>query len=152
MRFSIDTSSLIAAWERHYPMDCFPSVWAKLENLVQGERLLASSEVGEELKKKSDGVIKWAKKQNGLFVPVDQAQQEALSEILGKHPKLVDARRGRSAGDPWVIAVAMVNGCTVVTEEKAAGLNAPRIPDVCSALGIPCLSVLDVIRQEKWSF
>jgi hypothetical protein len=150
--YSIDTSSLIEAWERRYPKDCFPSLWERLEVLVQGGRLRASSEVGEELKKKDDGVIKWAKGQAGLFVPVDEDQQHALISILQAHPKLVDSRKGRSAGDPWVIALALVQGCTVVTEEKSAGLNNPRIPDVCTALGVPCISMLELIRLEKWSF
>jgi hypothetical protein len=39
----------------------------------------------------------------------------------------------------------------IVTDEKPTGsLDRPNIPDVCSAMGMNCIGLLDVIRAEKW--
>jgi hypothetical protein len=68
-----------------------------------------------------------------------------------KYGRLVDSKKNRSGGDPWVIALARTRGLTVVTAEKAAdNLTKPKIPDVCGALGIACIEVVDFFRQQKW--
>ena len=55
----------------------------------------------------------------------------------------------RSGGDPFVIALAMVKSGTVVTEEKPAGnIAKPRIPDVCDALGVHCLTPKEYIEAQ----
>jgi hypothetical protein len=53
-------------------------------------------------------------------------------EILRDHKKLVDTRKNRSGADPFVIALAKVEGCNVITGEKPTNrLERPHIPDVC---------------------
>jgi hypothetical protein len=148
----MDTSSLIEGWERRYPPDAFPGLWRKLEALVASQRLVSPEEVREELKKKTDGVWAWAKTQDGLFVPVDEEQQVALLKILETYPRLVDSKKNRSGCDPWVIALAQVRRLTVVTEEKVHGIKNPHIPDVCAALNIPFVSLVELIKREKWTF
>ena len=55
----------------------------------------------------------------------------------------------RSGVDPFVIALAMVNQDTVVTEENATGnIAKPRIPDVCDALGV-CFGHLTPLRRVE---
>ena len=55
----------------------------------------------------------------------------------------------RSGVNPFVIALAMVNQGTVVTEENATGnIAKPRIPDVCDALGVPCLTLIGYIEAQ----
>ncbi|MBX9720834.1 MAG: DUF4411 family protein, partial [Candidatus Obscuribacterales bacterium] len=55
--------------------------------------------------------------------------------------------------DPFVIALASVHRCAVITEEEpSAKPNKPRIPDVCKDLGIKTLKLVDVIKQEGWKF
>lgn len=59
----------------------------------------------------------------------------------------------RSAADPFVIALAMVNNGTVVTQETATGhIEKPRIPDVCDALGVPWLTLMGFIEAQGWTF
>ena len=59
----------------------------------------------------------------------------------------------RSGGDPFVIALAMVKSGTVVTEEKPTGnIAKPRIPDVCDALGVHCLTLMEYIEAQGWTF
>ena len=153
MRFSIDTSAILDGWRRYYPRDVFPGLWIQLEELIRTGDLRASEEVRYELEKRDDDALVWAMERDGFFVPIDDDTQDATSAILVDHPRLIDTRRGRSGADPFVIALAQVRGCAVVTGEKATGnLNRPKIPDVCRAIEVEVLSLLDLIRLEGWVF
>ena len=153
MRFSIDTSAILDGWTRHYPREAFPGLWRHLEELIRSGDLRASEEVMYELEKKEDEAHAWAQAQDGFFVSMDDEIQDAVSAILAEYPRLLDTRRGRSGADPFVIALAEVRGCAVVTGEHRSGsLKRPKIPDVCLAIGGESMSLLDLIRREGWVF
>ncbi len=76
-----------------------------------------------------------------------------VATILAGYERLVDTRKNRSAADPFVIALAMANGCGVVTAEAATGkADRPNIPDVCTGVGIRCLGLLEFFRELGWRF
>lgn len=153
MRYSIDTSAILDGWVRYYPPDTFSSLWERIESLIENGTLRATEEVLYELEKKSDEVCEWARQQDELFVELDDETQLSVSDILSRHPKLIDTRANRSAADPFVIGLARVNGCAVVTGERSTGsLDRPNIPDVCVNLEVACMSLLDLIRREGWRF
>ncbi len=149
--YSFDTSSLMAARIRMYPPDLFPSVWAKFEELVNVGRILVPDEVFTELTKKDDDVSKWAKQRTAMIVPLAPDVTAAMTDILSRHPMLMAKGSRRNGADPWVIAVAKVRNAAVVTEEGSGGKRT-KIPDVCHAEKVECLSVLGVIRLEGWTF
>ncbi|MBN2266337.1 MAG: DUF4411 family protein [Candidatus Aminicenantes bacterium] len=152
MRYSIDTSALLDGWTRYYPPDVFPDVWTGIEELIEQGEIRATEEVFVELEKRDDQVFAWAKdRKASLFVPIGDAIQEKVAAILAQHERLV--RHNRSGADPFVIGLAMVEGCTVVTGERLSGsLAKPRIPDVCTALEVPYLDLLGLFRQQNWRF
>ena len=153
MRFSIDTSAILDAYLRHYPQEAFPGLWRHLEALVRSGDLRASEEVMYELEKKDDDALAWARVQDDFFVQMDDDIQSAVSGILRDYPRLIDTRRGRSGADPFVIALAKARGCAVVTGEGVSGsLDRPKIPDVCEAIGVESIRLLDLIRREGWVF
>ncbi len=153
MTYSLDTSSILHAWRRAYPPEVFPGLWQKFDELIEQRELIASEEVLVELERMDDKVHGWARQRRTMFVPTDDAIQLAVQEILRNHPGLVDPARPRLGADPFVIAVARIRGCTVVTQETpTANPMRPKIPDVCGALGIPCINVLQFIRQQGWVF
>lgn len=153
MRYSIDTSAILDGWARYYPPDVFPGLWEHLDELIGEGRLIATEEVLHELERKDDAASAWAKVRPQLFVPIDADIQAAVTAILEQFEKLVDTRANRSAADPFVIALAQIKHCAVVTGEKATkNLDRPNIPDVCQELKLPCLSLLQLIRTEKWVF
>lgn len=153
MKYSIDTSAILDGWRRYYPPDVFPPLWTNLEDLIEEQKLGATIEVQGELEKKDDEVAAWAKQQEGLFVPIDEDIQVELAYILGQFSRLVNTQRGRSIADPWVIALARVRGCAVVTGEVASNsTQRPKIPDVCKVLGVPCFNLLELFRREGWVF
>lgn len=103
MKYSIDTSAILDGWRRHYPRDVFPEIWRRSEALIRKGDLRATEEVKRELEKKNDDALAWARQQEALFVPIDDLVQDAVSEILVEHERLIDTRRGRSGADPFVI-------------------------------------------------
>ena len=152
MKYSIDTSAILEAWRRYYPPDVFPPVWRKLDELIDQGTLIATEEVLHELERKDDEVYEWAQQRN-MFVPTDEAIQLAVTDVLRNHPKLINQRESRSGADPFVIALAQVEGCAVLTAEKPTrSSKRPNIPDVCDALGIPWLTILQLFRNEGWVF
>jgi len=149
--YCIDTSSLIAAWQERYPIENFPKFWVKIEDLINAKRLVSPLEVLHETSKRSDDLHKWLKERGDMFRELDEKVQIAGANILARFPRLVGEKKLRSSADPWVIAVASVEGLKIVTEEKPSGkLDRPHIPDVCGAMNIETMSLLDLIRAEKW--
>lgn len=155
VKYSIDTSSILEGWRRHYPPDIFPGLWVRLDHLIESDELVATDEVLRELARRDDEIHTWAKQRSRMFLPIDEEIQIATAEILALFPKLVDDRPTRSGADPFVIAVAKVHNLIVVSEEQRRPNTTPErpnIPYVCDRLGIPCIRLVDLMRAERWSF
>lgn len=153
--YSVDSSALIHGWCRIYRPKNFGFVWDRLDALIEEGRLRASIEVLYELEKKDDELHGWCKdRREALFVEIDDSCQMHLGRIMGTYPRLVDTVKGRSGGDPFVIALAAsaVPTMVVVSEEQPGKKNSPKIPDVCLAEGIRCIGLADLIEEEDWQF
>jgi Domain of unknown function (DUF4411) len=151
-RYSIDTSSLVAAWAERYPIDVFPSFWDRLAALIATGDLVACREVLRELERRDKDLYDWCKAHDGFAIEIDELMQEHVINIMGKYPKFVDERTKKSAGDPFVIALAMQHnpGLTVVTEENGGTAQRPMIPFVCQEEGVACFNLLQLIREQGW--
>jgi hypothetical protein len=152
MAYCFDTSALIECWSRSYPPDVFPGLWLKLDDLIAQQQVLRPEEVRIELARQDDELAKWVKARPHLFIELDDAVQLATSEVLAQHPLLMKATKNRDGADPFVIATARVRSLTVVTEETGGSDTKPKIPSVCQALAVPCVSVLRFLRDQSWSF
>lgn len=156
MKYSLDTSSLINGFRLDYPYLNFPRLWNEhIPELVAAGDLRATEEVLIEVTRQDDELVQWIEGYSDeLFIEVDEPIQREVKAILEKHPGLIHARgRGHSGADPFVIALAKLHVCTVVTEERRSGSEKhPKIPDVCDDLGVPCLRLAGLITQEGWMF
>lgn len=153
MSYCIDTSALLEAWSRRYPVDIFPRLWENFESLVVRGELIAPEEVREEIKVKEDGLTAWTKRNPTLFYALDKELMLETRRLLRSFPKLVGAGNGRNRADPFVIGLAIIKGSTVVCNEKISGNpEKPKMPDVCDANGVRCITILDLIREQNWSF
>jgi len=108
MNYSVDTSSILDAWRRYYPPDIFPALWTNLDQLITSGSLRATDEVRIELERKDDEVLAWTAGRVGFFVELDNRIQRTVTNILSRHPKLLDTRSNRSGADPFVIALAQI--------------------------------------------
>jgi hypothetical protein len=146
LKYVIDTGSFIAL-KYVYPLDVFPGVWDLMSRLAQDGVIGSVDEVMEELKSQEDDLLKWAKKYKSIFLPLDEQIQKHASAILAAHENLLDLKKRKSGADPFVIAAAVVNSSIVVTEEKpSGGPQKAKIPDVCKAHGITCITVLKLLE------
>ncbi|MGN6357624.1 MAG: DUF4411 family protein [Novosphingobium sp.] len=152
--YCIDTSSLLHAWQRAYPFNRFPKLWAQIDSLIEDGRLIASIEVYHELKQKDDDVYAWAKeRKDDLIREIDEDSQDAVSHIMAAYPRLVDTVKGKSGADPFVIALAKCPPPSiVVTQEGFGSMKSPKIPYVCQQEGITCMNLLELIEAEDWVF
>ena len=100
-----------------------------------------------ELERQDDDVFAWAKR-HVTFVQLEDEIQASATEILARFPQLVNTRRSRSVADSFVIALARVQGLTVVTAERPSGSpQKPRIPDVCAGQGVKCVPLLGMFKE-----
>lgn len=153
--YCLDTSAILHAWRRDYPPDTFPSLWAKLDDMIDNGRIIAPDEVLLELERGGDEIHDWAIGHQAMFVEPDEDMQRVVQEIVDRWPEfLPDESHDGVWADPYVVALAVVREATVVTGEVVAPDNArrPKIPNVCRALGVPHVTLLGVLRAEGLTF
>lgn len=151
MAYSLDSSGFLDAWVRNYPQDVFGSIWNQMDQPARSGLIVIVDEALRELNRKDDGAYKWICARPSMIVSTNEAIQLEVRNILASYPRLIDSGKNRSGGDPFVVATARLLGYSVITGEMPTGkLAKPKIPDVCRALGIPCLNILEFFRQQKW--
>ncbi|MFQ6016566.1 MAG: DUF4411 family protein [Kiloniellaceae bacterium] len=146
--YSIDTSALINWWIEDYSPDVFPGLVPKLQGLIAEGRLRAIRSVKDEL---AEGDLrKWCLDQPDFFAEEDQDIQRRVAELMAAYQNPKKAR-GIDKADPFVIALADINGWYVVSAEQGGSLaNRPSIPIVCGAIGVKHVRFFDMLRQEGW--
>lgn len=156
-KYSMDTSSLIAAWSERYPLRHFAPFWNRMEEALQSNLILLSREVYLEVGRKDEDLFEWLKGTGIEPIEIDAAVMIEVRAIMTNYPKLVDTRTGKSGVDPFVIALARTCDpkLIVVTEEGLGGnRDRPKIPFVCDQADIQvgCINLLGLIRAEDWRF
>jgi hypothetical protein len=153
--YSLDTSSLIAAFHEWYPIKNFPVLWHKIEELIKDGRLKMLEAVFKEAMRDLE-IEEWCDQrelEQYLQLEVDDAVETEFDEVQLRFPRLVNTRTGKSAADPWVIALAMATpNCVVVTQESHGSKRKPKIPDVCDHFEVEYIRMVDLIKRENWIF
>jgi hypothetical protein len=158
--YLLDTNVFIEAATRYYPMDRVPGFWAWLEEEAAEGRLRSISMVQEEVEF-PDEVVEWMadREAEAFFLDISQLKvQEVFRDLAGwvleqnfgpQHiPKFLDG------ADLWLIAAAVVNNATVVTQERLLDPSSRqiRIPNVCKAHGVECVDTFGLIEVLDASF
>ncbi len=147
-KYALDTCSLTAL-SRLYPADVFPTAWRIVDQLIQNGIICSCEEVYLELTSQDDGLSDWARARRHMFLPIDVEIQDKVKQVLSTHPTLLDLKKNKSGADPFLIAVASIHKCSLVTEEKpSGGPQRSKIPDVCKAHDIECIPLLVMLRRE----
>jgi len=151
--YSFDSGVFINGRRDIFIPTAFPGVWKRIEEMIAMGQVRAVDEVKREVSRHDDETAKWAKAQKGLFVPLTRDVQEATSKILEQHPRLISLGSNKNSADPFVVALAMAQEGSVVTQETLSGkLHKPRIPDVCIAMGVPWMTLPQFVAQQGWTF
>ena len=93
--YSLDTSSLIDAYRKLYPMDNFPSLWKDIVNLIRQDRLIMSEFVFAEAMR-DKFLNDWCtnrKLKSQLELKIDDLDQIAVREILANYPGILKVKK-----------------------------------------------------------
>lgn len=155
VRYSFDTSALIDGIERFYPIANFPALWERIDKLIDSGRLLVSEEAWNEAISVDAPLRDWVTDKTAgrdrSICPTDAAIAAAAGAIAAQFPRW--AQQGtKNNADPFVIAVAEVKSCVVISGEKNGGPSQPKIPYVCGVRQVEHGRVVDVVVREGWVF
>jgi len=152
-RYCLDTSFFIDLWsdEGKFSREIFVGIWDALQEGIVGRLIIAPTPVRDELRDTTDTSLKaWVSDNASIFVPLDKPQLAALTEIVCKFPAY--AREPRNLADPTVVALAKVDGLTVLSSEtwvSQMGKKNPKMPNVCEEFGLRCLDIKGYCGAES---
>lgn len=156
MAYVVDTSTFIVL-KNYYP-GTFATLWAHIDALAADGTLVSVREVFNELQNsnENDFIRDWAKEHKAIFAAPTNAEQLMVRQILAipHFQTLIGAKailKGTPVADPFLIAAAVVNGATVVAQERLKP-NAAKIPNVCAHFGVPCLDLQSFMAEQGWAF
>ena len=72
-----------------------------------------------------------------------------VGRITHDHPGMSRARSEKTPADPYVVALAMVEGYVVVAEETRNRRPSRKIPGVCDKLKIKCVTLDELVASER---
>lgn len=154
--YIFDTNA-ISTLAYYYPSR-FPTIWRRIEELVENGNLWSVREVRNELERHcpSDHLKSWVHAKRSIFRIPNEEELRILSQILAnrRYHSLVkkdNILKGFPAADPFVIAAGKAYEATVVTQENKRP-NAVTIPNVCDELNVTCLNVEKFLESENLTF
>lgn len=157
-RYCLDSNVLIQAWQQYYSHEICPEYWDVLNDLGHEQVLFIPEQVHEEINKTEDNLTEWLNSSAILVLNTSEKVTNCLSQIFAydpTHKRLVDSIKQRSLADPWIIAHAMNEAATVVTQEQMNTSNRPdriKIPNVCRNMGVRCIDEFQLIRELNIQF
>jgi hypothetical protein len=151
--YCIDTSSILKWFVDTYPPAIFPGLVTRMENLIDAGRLRAPRAVFDEIRP-GDDCHAWARAQTALFLEETVAVQRIVRQLMATHHDPARPTAGINGADPFVIAMASDGGphWIVVTDEHAGSGENRKIPFVCNAERIRCLTFQQMMLAEGWQF
>jgi len=154
--YIVDNSSFMVLGT-YYP-ESFPTIWKKINDLVESGDFLSVKEVQKEIEAgcKFLHIEKWVKNNKAIFKKptsqeltfVTEMFKEEKNRELIKHKNILN---GSPVADPFIIASAKINGAIVITEESYKRGGA-RIPSICEKYDIDCIKIEQFLILEELIF
>lgn len=150
-KYTIDTCSLASFFRENgfYNKDNFRTLWLKIEKMLFDKIIISHIEVLNEIKEgdKNDSLLVWAKDNDDIFNDYDLSNEPQIIKQIGNiSTKFISQGKEKLNADPWLIAQAKVNNLTVITQETKGETT---IPTICKKMGVQCLDVIGLIKQEN---
>lgn len=148
--FCIDASALLDLmphWKKDtYRRDVFPTIWKKMEDLIESGELISPIEVYKEIEDREDEIYAWCKQNKRMFRDVDncQLQKIKLIEVQYDHKYWNQEHLKKPWADPLVIALSICEKAIIVTDEKK---TPNRIPFIAEKFSIRCLGLVDFFKE-----
>lgn len=165
--YLLDANIFITPFQYYYPFDIAKPYWIFLEESMISGTIVVARKVYDEVMKGTDDLRKWMK---GLSINcLDHRPKNVLNnyKLVLNHiqtettcytNKALTEWSQNNTADPWLVAIAMTYGYTMVTLEipnKMLGTNPcnrAKIPDVCAHFNVPCINLFEMLRKLKFTF
>jgi len=135
-------------------MDFNKSFWDVLDSQVGAGTVYSSVMVYNELTVEDNKLSEWVKnrRSTGLFVNPSEGVQtlfRGVADYVKSTYPSYNADRFLGGADPWVIAHAIEDGSTVVTQEVLVQADSKKvkIPNVCKKFSVEWANTYNMIRS-----
>ncbi|ADJ26462.1 conserved hypothetical protein [Dehalogenimonas lykanthroporepellens BL-DC-9] len=158
--YIIDTCALIAAYRHDFPpTGAHNGFWEWLNGLATIHQIVIPQAVREEIECGTDGLSKLivSALPNTVNEPTENSLNQ-LPSVLGAYGVRteLDIEFLEKRADPYIIALALETGGTVVTNETSnpnrTSPQKKKIPDICHGLNINCLRYTNFVWQMSSTF
>ncbi len=156
--YVLDADVFIRAKREYYAFDLAPQFWEELARRAANGQVLSVDKVAGELSRFEDELSRWAANDfsEAFATTDDDSVLEWYRQLMAwaqAHGQYRDAAKREFANgdnaDPWIVAYAKAEGCTVVTNEKARPESKKRIPipNACNAFNVPYCTLFVMMRE-----
>lgn len=163
MQYLLDANIFIQAKNIEYPFDVFPGFWDWIDRDLTAKNISSIKPIYTELVSGNDELAEWIKKYDSsqYFLPVDDKMtQEKYAEIANwvYSPKSIFKNTAKdeflSVADSWLIAKAVTDRSTIVTQERYDANCKKRIliPNVCEVFDIEWIDTIELLRRLNVTF
>ena len=159
MMYLIDSDVLINAKNFHYAFELAPGFWQWMAQAHLDGRVFTVQAVVEEIAGGGDDLSTWVAEQPDSFKLKPRATDAPALQRVSEWAVAADYRQGAAetflaAADYFLVCQALSLGYTVVTNEKPApqGVTRIKIPDACDAVGVPWMSLFEMLKAEGAKF
>jgi hypothetical protein len=159
MPYLLDSNVFIEAKNKYYQFSLCPGFWDWMIRENANGKIFSHESVLNELGAFGDDLSQWAASRGqGFFMRSDQPTVTAFSTVAdwvaSQNFKPVAVRDFLNGADPILIACGLAHRYTVVSHEvHVPGQRSKvKIPAVCQALNVPCVTTFEMLAREKVVF
>jgi len=149
--FLLDSNVFIFAKRDYYPLDRVPEYWYWLLHQAEIDNIKIPRQIFDELQGHDDELQAWLKENEDTMVLAGDGLDARVGEVLACYcDDITEAELESLGADPFLIATGLLNGCDIVSKEgsKPAAQRAnKKVPDICRALGVRCITDHALIRE-----
>ncbi|MDY3127120.1 MAG: DUF4411 family protein [Corynebacterium sp.] len=160
--YLIDSNIVLGTWNI-YPPAIFRTLWEQFADLIPNGDLYFHEEVKQELTSWSSEQSQWFNKHvpdNRVIKPTEAEVEKYVLVSkwaqFERTPKLKQKAVDDflNVADSWLVACAMVNTATIVSNETSAVNSTARLklPDAAAHFGVAYLAFLGFLEEKNLSF
>lgn len=149
--YLLDANVLITAQRDYYPIDRVPQFWDWIAHHAKGGKIKIPRLIWSEITPHDSDLETWMKAHKEILILDPDNSDSLVSNTLNAYaPDLTEEEIEKIGQDPFLIAAAEYYDATVVSKEgsKPSAQRANRkIPDICTDLGVKCITDYQLIRE-----
>ena len=155
--YIIDSNIFISSHRVYYPFDLMPTYWEYLLKLSEENICILVDEVHKEIMKNDDELSRWFEANKESFDiksskddRIVNAYSSIITNVMSSSTYSQQAKSVfASCTDSWIIAHALANKYTIVTNElrQVGAKNRVMIPNVCEEFGIRYIKMTEFLRE-----